>query len=80
MTTPALTTQPPPVHLQHYVCERRAGPDELRSRLIRRDRFLDPNNADAYFELVRNRLEPGDRVVLCLSGDILRLERFAPAA
>ena len=42
MPTPALATQPPPVHLQLYICEHRAGPDELRSRLIRRDRFLDP--------------------------------------
>ena len=51
MPTPVLASQPPPIRLQHYSCEHRTGPDELRSRLIRRDQFLDPNNADAYFDL-----------------------------
>lgn len=79
MPTPVLASQPPPVHLQLYICEHRAGPDELRSRLIRRDQFLDPNNADAYFELVQNRLAPGELVVLRLSGNNLRLTRRSDA-
>ena len=72
MPTPVLASQPPPIHLQPYSCEHRTGPDELRSRLIRRDRFLDPNNAHTYFELVRHRLQPGEFVVLRLGRNTLR--------
>ena len=67
------TAGPPPVHLQCHICEHRAGADEIRSRLIRRDRFLDPAKADAYFDLVRARLQPGEFVVLRFGGNTLRL-------
>ena len=84
MTTPprhrALDGAPPPVHLQAHICEHRRGPDEIRSELIRRDRFLDRNNADAYFELVEARLRPGEFVVLRLGGKNLRLSRADAAA
>ena len=71
---------PPPVHLQCYICEHRSGPDEIRSRLLRRDHFLDPDNADAYFELVEARLRPGEFVVLRLGGKNLRLSHADAAA
>ena len=58
---------PPPIRLQFYMCEHRSGPDEFRSTLIRRDYFLDPDKADANFELVEARLRPGEFVVLRLS-------------
>lgn len=73
------TSGPPPLHLQFYICEHRSGPDELRSQLIRRDHFLDPSKAHAWFELVQARLQPGEFVVLRLSGNNLRLSH-APAA
>ena len=76
----ALNGAPPPVHLQAYICEHRSGPDEFRSELIRRDRFLDPDNADAYFELVEARLRPGEFVVLRLGGKNLRLSHADAAA
>ena len=76
----ALDGSPPPIHLQAYICEHRSGPDEIRSTLIRRDRFLDPNNADAYFELVEARLRPGEFVVLRLGGKNLRLSHAEAAA
>lgn len=66
---------PPPLHLQFHICEHRRGPDEFRSRLIRRDHFLDPDKADAWFDLVEARLRPGEFVVLRLSGNNLRLSR-----
>ena len=71
---------PPPVHLQFYICEHRSGPDEFRSELIRRDRFLNPDNAEAYFELVEARLRPGEFVVLRLGGKNLRLSHADAAA
>ena len=74
------TAGPPPLHLQFHICEHRRGPDEFRSRLIRRDNFLDPAKADAWFELVEARLQPGEFVVLRLSGRNLRLARAAAAA
>ena len=40
------TAAPPSVFLQFYICEHRHGPDEFRSRLIRRDRFLEPSIVD----------------------------------
>ena len=76
----ALDGAPPPVHLQAYTCEHRSGPDEFRSELIRRDRFLDPDNAEAYFELVEARLRPGEFVVLRLGGKNLRLSHAGAAA
>ena len=76
----ALTAEPPPIHLQFYICEHRSGPDEFRSRLIRRDHFLDPDNADAYFELVEARLSPGEFVVLRFGGSNLRLSHADAAA
>ena len=75
MPTPVLASQPPTIRLQPYSCEHRTGPDELRSKLIRRDQFLDPNNAHTYFELVQYRLQPGEFVVLRLGGANLRLVR-----
>ena len=74
------TAGPPPVYLQFYSCEHRRGPDEFRSRLVRRDNFLDPAKADAWFELVEARLQPGEFVVLRLSGRNLRLARADAAA
>ena len=74
------TAAPPPIHLQAYICEHRRGPDEFRSELIRRDRFLDPDNADAYFELVEARLRPGEFVVLRLGGKNPRLSHAGAAA
>ena len=79
MPTPVLASQPPPIHLQFYICEHRTGPAELRSKLIRRDQFLDPRNADAYFDLVQARLQPNQFVLLRLGGNNLRLVRH-PAA
>ena len=73
------TSAPPPVYLQFHICEHRRGPDEFRSQLIRRDHFLDPAKADAWFELVEARLQPDEFVVLRLSGSNLRLSH-APAA
>ena len=73
------TAGPPPLHLQFYTCEHRRGPGEFRSQLIRRDNFLDPAKAEAWFELVEARLQPGEFVVLRLSGTNLRLSH-APAA
>ena len=67
------TAGPPPVHLQCHICEHRAGSDEVHSRLIRRDRFLDPAKADAYFDLVGARLKPGEFVALRFGGNTLRL-------
>ena len=75
MPTPLIASQPPPIHLQFYTCEHRTGPDEIRSSLIRRDRFLDPTNADTYFDLIQARLQPGEFVVLRLGGNNLRLAR-----
>ena len=57
-----------------------SGPDEFRSGLIRRERFLDPAKADAYFDLVQARLRPGEFVVLRLSGKNLRLAHASAAA
>ncbi len=74
------TAEPPPVHLQCHICEHRAGADEIRSRLIRRDRFLDPAKAEAYFELIEARLRPGEFVVLRFGGKNLRLSRASAAA
>ena len=71
---------PPPVHLQRYICEHRRGLDEFRSELIRRDRFLDSDKADAYFELVEARLRPGEFAVLRLGGKNLRLSHAGAAA
>ena len=71
---------PPPIHLQFHICEHRRGPDEFRSELIRRDHFLDPNNAHAYFELVEARLRPGEFAVLRLGGKNLRLSHADAAA
>ena len=79
MPTPVLASQPPPIHLQLHICEHRTGPDELRSKLIRRDRFLDPYNTDTYFELVQRRLQPGEFVLLRLGGTNLRLVRHHDA-
>lgn len=76
----ALNGAPPPVHPQFYICEHRSGPDEFRSGLIRRDRFLDSNKAEAYFELVEARLRPGEFVVLRLGGKNLRLSHADAAA
>ena len=74
------TDAPPPVYLQFHICEHRRGPDEIRSELIRRDRFLDLDKADAYFDLVQARLQPGEFVVLRLSGKNLRLAHATAAA
>lgn len=74
------TAAPPPIYLQFHICEHRRGPDEFRSRLIRRDNFLDRAKADAYFELVKARLQPGEFVVLRLSGKNLRLSHADAAA
>ena len=74
------TAEPPPVYLQFHTCEHRRGPDEFRSQLIRRDNFLDPAKADAWFELVEARLQPGEFIVLRLSGTNLRLSRVPAAA
>ena len=74
------TNAPPPVYLQFHICEHRRGPDEIRSKLIRRDHFLDPDKADAYFDLVQARLQPGEFVVLRLSGKNLRLAHATAAA
>ena len=74
------TAAPPPVYLQFHICEHRRGPDEFRSDLIRRDRFLDPGKADAYFDLLQARLQPGEFVVLRLSGKNLRLAHANAAA
>ncbi|MDE0334492.1 MAG: hypothetical protein OXI64_05995 [Defluviicoccus sp.] len=73
-------SEPPPLYLQFYICEHRRGPDEIRSTLLRRDHFADPDKADAYFDLVEARLKPGEFVVLRLSGSNLRLSRAAAAA
>ena len=74
------TAAPPPVYLQFHICEHRRGPDEIRSDLIRRDHFHDPAKADAYFDLVQARLQPGEFVVLRLSGKNLRISHAAAAA
>ena len=79
MPTPGPATEPPPVHLQPPICERRARPDEVRSTPIRRDRFLHRNNADTLFDLVRTRLQPGAFVVLRRAGTDLRLVRHPNA-
>lgn len=73
------TAEPPPIYLQFYICEHRRGPDEIRSQLVRRDHFLDPAKAEAYFDLLQARLQPSEFVVLRLSGNNLRLSH-APAA